>query len=110
MYFVLRNSLGWFLSMLYYYVCDYINISINHFSVCAWRVVSSFILTQKSGGGEEGGKLFTYDEMAKMFTFCPVLQSVQEGDLWSLEKMQAYFCHVKSLKPIMTEAANQYVH
>ena len=48
--------------------------------------------------------------MAKKFTFYTVLQSVQEGDLWSLEKMQAYFCHVKSLKPTMTEAANQYVH
>ena len=43
--------------MLYNYVYYYTNISINHHSVCACRVVSSFILEQKSGGGE-GGKLF----------------------------------------------------
>ena len=32
---------------------------------------------------------------------------LRTGDLWDLEKMQAYFCHVKGLKPAMTKAANQ---
>ena len=81
----------------------------------ACRIVSSFILEQKSGGGEEG-KLFNSIHscwsglLVFFFSECSVLQSVQESDLWSLEKMQAYFCHVKSLKSTMTEEANQYVH
>lgn len=27
--------------------------------------------------------------------------------MWSLDKMQAYICHVKTLKPVLTEAATR---
>ena len=54
-----------FVHVLLLYVYDYTNISINHHSVCACRVVSSFILKQKSGGGE-GGKLVTVSIHARV--------------------------------------------
>lgn len=87
----------------------FVNISINHDCLCMHA--GSFLHSFSNKRVEEKREVsYHYGEMAKKFTFCTVLQSVQEDDLWSLEKMQAYFCHVKSLKPTMTEAANQYVH
>ncbi len=32
-----------------------------------------------------------------------------EGDLWSMEKMQAYLCYVKTFSPEMTDPAARYV-
>ena len=60
--------------MFYYYIY---NDSTDHHSVCACRVVSSFILEQKSGG-EEGGKLFysihsCWRSLTVFFLFCFVL-------------------------------------
>ncbi len=31
-------------------------------------------------------------------------------EMWSLDKMQAYICHVKTLKPVLTEAATRLGH
>lgn len=52
------------------------------------RFVSTFILKQKSMSEEA---------------------TCRDGSIWGVEKLQAYFAYVKSLKPIMTDEANQYV-
>lgn len=33
--------------------------------------------------------------------------SSQSAELWSIEKIRAYFCHVRSLAPVLTDAASR---
>lgn len=54
-------------------------------SLCCFRIVSSFIL--------EGKGLRTTGSSSE--------------PLWSMEKMQAYFCYIKTLKPQLTPESNR---
>ena len=54
------------------------------------KVVSSFVLQEKQS-----------DSMTTMEG------NGDTSSLWDLKKMQAYFCHIKSLRPTMTEQANK---
>ena len=59
------------------------------------KLVSSFILQQKHA-----------DSVATCMSN-PMEGNGDTSSLWDLKKMQAYFCHVKSLRPTMSEEANK---
>ena len=65
------------------------------------RIVSSFILQQKTEQAAAGGGVASGGS--------PFVSEDEGGSLWSLKKMQAYFCHVKSLRPAMSDEANRLV-
>ena len=38
-----------------------------------------------------------------------ISDNINHTDLWDIDKMQAYLCYIKTLKPEMTEDAARYV-
>ena len=68
------------------------------------QLVSSFILSTKATPGTS-----TILEIDLSFGLCSVPEGMAPGqdEVWNVDRMQAYFSHVKGLRPTMSSDANR---
>ena len=75
------------------------------------RLISSFILSGKSAPGEIYLlNLGVGDSLLILLNYCAETVVSEQGDksVWSMDKMQAYFSYIKSLRPVLSKEADRY--
>ena len=81
------------------------------------RLISSFILSGKSAPGVFHNVLLIYllnlgvgDSLFILLNYCAEAVVSEQGDksVWSMDKMQAYFSYIKSLRPVLSKEADRY--